>query len=82
MIIAFVLNIDQEKMGTTRILMIIDDGDYAWICTVYSNVLKKHTQHEFVYDSYFPTIVKSACRGAIIDKRTYALIYVLEEKDR
>ena len=69
-------------MGTMGILLIIDDGVYVCICTVYSKVLKQHTQHAFVYDSYFSTKVKSACRGAIIDNRTYAPICVLEEKDR
>ena len=43
---------------------------------------KQHTQHAFVHDSYFSTKVKSTCRGAIIDNRTYAPICVLEGKDR
>ena len=62
--------------------MIIYDGVYVCICTVYSNVLKNHTQHAFVYDSYFSTKVKSALSGSILDNRKYAPIYVLEEKYR
>ena len=77
MTISPVLNIEREPMGSLGILMRIDDGVYVCICTVYSNVLKQHTQHAFVYDSYFSTKVKSACRGAIIDNRTYAPICVL-----
>ena len=82
MTIASVLHIEREPMGTLGILMIIDDGVYVCICTVYSKVLTEHTQHTFVYDIYFLTKVKSACRGAIIDNRTYAPICVMEEKYR
>ena len=77
-----VLNIEREHMGPLGILMRIDDGIYVCICNVYSKVFKKHTQHAFVYDSYFSKKVKSACCGAIIDNRAYAPIYVLEEKYR
>ena len=59
--------------------MRIDDGVYVCNCTVYSYVLKQHTQNTFVYDSYFSTKEKIACHGAIIDNITYAPIYVLEE---
>ena len=69
-------------MGPLGILLIIDDGVYVCICTVYSNVLKQHTQHAFVYDSYFTTTENSAFQGAIIDNRRYAPICVLEEKYR
>ena len=62
--------------------MRIDDGVYVWNCTVYSDTFKQHTQHEFFNDSHFLTTEKSACRGAIIDNRTYAPICVLEEKYR
>ena len=55
MTIAPVLNIEREKMGTIGILLRIDDGVYVYNCTVYSYVLKHHTQHAFVYDSYFST---------------------------
>ena len=41
---------------------------------------KNHKQHAFDYDIYFSTKLKSACRGAIIDNRTYAQICVLEGK--
>ena len=80
--IAPVLNIEGEQMGPLGILMRIDDGFYVYICSVYSKVLKEFTEHEFVYDSYFSTKVKSACRGAIIDNRRYSPICVLEEKYR
>ena len=82
MTIAPVLNIEREKMVPLRITMRIDDGVYVCNCTVYSNALKGHTQHAFFYDSHFSPKEKSACRGAIIDNRTYASICVLEEKDR
>ena len=62
--------------------MIIDGGVYLCIYTVYSNVLKQHTQHTFVYDSYFSTKDRSAFRCAIIDNRTYAPMFVLVETDR
>ena len=62
--------------------MRIDDGVYVWNCTVYSDTFKQHTQHAFFNDSHFLTTEKSACRGAIIDNRTYAPISVLEGKDR
>ena len=79
MTIAPVLNIEGEKMGPLGILMRIDDGVYVCNCTVYSYVLKQHTQNAFVYDIYFPTKEKSSCCGAIIDNITYAPICVLEE---
>ena len=82
MTVATVLNIEREQVGPLGILMRIDDGVYVCICTIYSKVLKQHTQHAFVYDIYFSTKLKSACRGAIIDDRTYAPICVLEGKYR
>ena len=69
-----------RKKVTMGILMIIDDGVYVCICTVYYNFLKQHTQHAFVYASYFSTKVNIACRGTIINNRTYATICVLEGK--
>ena len=78
--IAPVLNIEREKMGCLKILLIIDDGVYVFICSVYSKILKEFTQHAFVYDSYFSTKVNSTCHGAIIYNRRYAPICVLEEK--
>ena len=53
MTIVSVLNIEREPIGPLGILPIIDDGVYVRICSVYSKVLKEHTQHAFVYDSYF-----------------------------
>ena len=67
MTIAHVLNVEREKMAPLRILTRIDDGVYVYNCTVYSNALKQHTQHAFVYDIHFSTTYNSACRGAIID---------------
>ena len=64
------------------ILLIIDDAVYVCICTVYSYVLKISTKKALVYDSHFSTKEKSKCCGEIIDNRSYAPIYVLEEKDR
>ena len=43
---------------------------------------EKITHHAFVYNSHFSTKYKSEFCGAIIDNRSYALIYVLEENDR
>ena len=82
MTIAHVLNVEREKMAPLRILTRIDDGVYVCNCTVYSNALKQHTQHAFVYDINFSTTYNSACRGTIIDNRTYAPICVLEGKYR
>ena len=46
MTIVPILNIEREKMGAMVILLIIDDGVYVCICTVYSYVLKKsHNTH-------------------------------------
>ena len=82
MTIVPVLKIDIEKMGTMGILLIIDDGVYVLICNVYSSVLKKFTQHSFVYDSHFSTKDKSKCCDATIDNISYAPIYILEGKYR
>ena len=40
-----IINIDRGEMVTTRIIMVIDDGVYVFICKVYSYVLKEYTQH-------------------------------------
>ena len=80
--IAPVLNIEREKMGTLIILMRIYDGFCVCNFIVYSNALKQHTRHAFVYNSHFSAKEKSAFRGAIIDNKTYALICVLEKKYR
>ena len=69
-------------MGSFGILRRINDGVYVCICSVYSNILKEWTQHDFVYDSYFTTTGNNTCQGEIIDNRRYAPICVLEEKDR
>ena len=76
------LHIEREKMGTLGILMIINDGVYVCICSVYSNILKEFTQHAFVYDSYFTTAGNNWCQGAIIDNRRHAPICVLVKKER
>ena len=69
-------------MGTLGILIRIKDGVYVCIRSVYSNILKEYTQHDFVFDSYFTETGNNACQGAIIDNRRYAQISVLEEEDR
>ena len=61
-----VLYIEREKISTLGILMIINDGVYVCICSVYSNILKQWTQHAFVYDSYFTTTVNNARQGVIM----------------
>ena len=38
-----VLDIDREKIGTLGIFMIIKDGVYVCICSVYSKILKEYT---------------------------------------
>ena len=67
--IAPVLNIDREKMGTIGILLIIDDGVYVCICTVFSYVLKEYKQHSFVYYSHFQQKrrVNTVVQSLIID---------------
>ena len=82
MTIAPIMKIDKEEMGDMRILQIIDDGAYVWICRVYSDVYKKYPSHAFVYDSIFAPLYKSGCYGAIIDNRYYELMFVPEDKDR
>ena len=69
-------------MGAMRILLVIDDGVYVCICTVYYSVFKEVTQHAFIYDSHFSKKWKSEFCGSIIDNRSYAPICVLEEKYR
>ena len=56
-------------MGPMATLLLIDDGIYVCICTVYSSVFKEVIQHTFVYESRFSTKEKSECCGAIIDNR-------------
>ena len=80
--IAPVLTIEREKNGTMGIVPKIDDGVYVWICTIYTENLKQFTQNAFVYDIHFLTKKNSEWWGKIIDSRSYAPIYVLEEKDR
>ena len=82
MTIASVLNIDREKMGAMGILLVIDDGVYVCICTVYYSIFKEVKQHTFVYDSHFSTKKQSEHCGAIIDNRSYAPICVIEENYR
>ena len=53
--IARVLNIDREKMGDMGILLIIDDGVYLYICTVYSSIFKEVTQNTFSYNIHLST---------------------------
>ena len=69
-------------MGTLGILMRINDGVYVSICSVYSTIIMEHTEHTFVYDSYFTTTGNNGCQGAIIDNRRHAPICVLEKKNR
>ena len=67
-------------MGAMGILLVIDDGVYVCICTVYTYFFKEDTQHAFVYDGHFSTKYNSACCGAIIDNRSYSPICVMEVK--
>ena len=53
MTIESVLDVEREPMGPLAILLIINDGVYVCICSVYSKLLKEHTQHAFFYASYF-----------------------------
>ena len=64
-------------MGGMGILLIIHNGIYVCICSVYSSVFLKVTQHAFIYDSHFSERKNSECCGAIIDNRSYAPICVL-----
>ena len=64
------------------ILLVIYDGVYVCICTVYSSVFKEVTQHAFVYESHFSTKENSERCCSIIYNRSYETIYLLEEKDR
>ena len=59
MTIAPVLNNEIEKMGTLVILLIIDDGVYVCICTIYTEILKQFTKHTFFCDGHFSTKEKS-----------------------
>ena len=43
---------------------------------------EKVKKRAFIYDIHFLTREKSECCGAIVDNISYALICVLEEKDR
>ena len=69
-------------MGVMVILLVLDDGVYVCICTVYSSVFKEYQQHAFVYNSHLSALDKSECFGAIIDNIAYAPTCVMEEKDR
>ena len=60
--------------------MRINDGVYVCMCSVYSTISKEHTEHAFVYDSYFTTTGNNGFQGAIIDNRRHATICVLEKK--
>ena len=60
--------------------MIINDGVYVCICSVYSKILMEYTQHAFVYDCYFTTTENNGCQGAIIDNRRNAPICELKKK--
>ena len=82
MTIASVLHIEREPMDPLFILLIIDDGVYVCIYSVYFNISKLWTKHAFLYDIYFTTTENSACQGAIIDNRRYAPIYVLKKKTK
>ena len=77
-----VWDIEREKMGTLGILMRINDGVYVCICSVYSTISMEHTEHAFVYYSYFTTTGNNGCQGAITYNGRHAPICVLEEKDR
>ena len=54
-------------MSAMGILLVIYDGVYVCIYTVYSSVFKEVTQHAFVYEIHFSAKEKSECGGAIID---------------
>ena len=76
------MELEIETMGDMGIIQVIDDGVYVCICKVYYSVFKEYTAHVFVYNSNFSQWYTSKCCGTIIDNRSYAPIFVLEEKDR
>ena len=59
MTIAPALNIYREERGAKGILLLIYDGAYVFICTVYSSVFKEVTKHPFVCDFNFSKKTKS-----------------------
>ena len=69
MTIAPIINVEREKMGAMGILLVIGDGVYVFVCTVYSSVFKEYTQHAFIYDSHFSTLDNSEVCGSIIYNR-------------
>ena len=69
MTIAPALNIYREERGAKGILLLIYDGAYVFICTVYSSVFKEVTKHPFVSDSIFQKKrrVNDVVKSLIID---------------
>ena len=63
-------------------MQVINYVVYVCICRVYFDVFQKYTSHEFVYHSHFSQLEKNECCGAMIDNRSYASIFLLEEIGR
>ena len=77
-----VFGIYREPWGAACILRKVNDGVYICICNVKSDEYECSTKYAFVYDSNFKPLHQSKCYGALIDNRSDAPIFVLEDKYR
>ena len=77
-----VSGIDQVAWGAASILRTVNDGVYICTCNVQSVEYNCWTKHAFVYDSNYKSLHETECYGVLIDNRSDAPIFVLEDKDK
>ena len=77
-----VSGVEQVAWGAVSIMRRLNAGVFICTCNVQSVEYKCLTKHSFVYDRNFRPLHKTKCCEVIIDNRSDAPIFVLEDKDR
>ena len=68
------------KMGALGILQVIDEGVFIYKCKVFPDITPKITWI-CLWQSFLQKEMSECC-GGIIDNKSHALVFELEEKDR
>ena len=77
-----VSGIEKVSWGAASILIRVNDGVFICTCNFQSVEYNCCTKHAFVYDIHFKPFHQTKFCGVIIDNRSDAPIFVLEDKDR
>ena len=77
-----VSGIERVAWGPSSIMKTVNDGVYICTCNVQSVEYNCWTRYAFFYESHFKPLHQTKCCGVLINNRSDAPIFVLEDKER